>query len=665
MKLFHKFFFSVVVLSCIQYQLQAQSRYIIKFKNKSNNSFSVSNPSAFLSQRSIDRRTRYNILLDSTDIPVSPQYISSLRSVPGVAILNVSKWLNQVSIQTTDITAINTINAFSFVQSSSAIAARNITSDINDKWKNLATGTDGFRSSNLLADFYNYGLSYPQIHIHNGEFLHNIGLRGQNMIVGMLDAGYLNYLTVKAFDSVRANNQILGTHDFVALESSVNEDNAHGMQCFSTIAANIPGQFIGTAPKASFYLFRTEDFFSEYPIEEHNWVCGAERLDSAGGDLISSSLGYNVFDAPLTAASYTYAQLNGNNTISVTGADLAAKKGILVVNSAGNSGNDSWKYIITPADGDSVLAVGAVNTSGVVAPFSSYGPSSDGQVKPDVAAVGVQTVIQNPNNIVGTGNGTSFAAPIMAGLATSLWQGFPEFNNMKIIDALRKAGSIASSPNDRIGYGIPDVKKALVQLTKDFATASASVAACNTTLSWKSKDMSTMKYEIERKAPGEPDYKKIGERFGTASVFSTRSYTYTDTLVNIAAGTTSYRIRQIFDTAAGTFTADIIQSINVSLSSGCITTAINPVTAFENDLLLIPNPANNKFAIRITSQNAIPELSIQIMDALGKRIRIINTQKPSGIALIPINISGLARGKYFISIYNKNILIGTRELLKL
>ncbi len=177
--------------------------------------------------------------------------------------------------------------------------------------------------------------------------------------------------------------------------------------------------------------------------------------------------------------------------------------------------------------------------------------------------------------------------------------------------------------------------------------------------------MSTMKYEIERKAPGEPDYKKIGERFGTTSVFSTRSYTYTDTLVNVAAGTTSYRIRQIFDTAAGTFTADIIQSINVSLSSGCITTAINPVTAFENDLLLIPNPANNKFAIRITSQNAIPELSIQIMDALGKRIRIINTQKPSGIALIPINISGLARGKYFISIYNKNILIGTRELLKL
>ncbi len=664
MNLFQKILFALVFLTCLQNGLQAQSRYIIKFRNKSNNSFSISNPSAFLSQRSIERRTRYNLAFDSTDIPVSSQYISALRSVPGVTILNASKWLNQVSIQTTDSTAINKINAFSFVQSSSAIAAQNVSSD-GEKLKNLATGANSFRSGNVLADFYNYGLSFPQIHIHNGEFLHNIGLRGQNMILGMLDAGYLNYLTVKAFDSVRANNQILGTHDFVALESSVNEDNAHGMQCFSTIAANIPGQFIGTAPKASFYLFRTEDAATEYPIEEHNWVCGAERLDSAGGDLISSSLGYNVFDAPLTAASYTYAQLNGNNTISVTGADLAAKKGILVVNSAGNSGNDAWKYIITPADGDSVLAVGAVNTLGVVAGFSSFGPSSDGQVKPDVAAVGVQTVIQNPNNIVGTGNGTSFAAPIMAGLATSLWQGFPEFNNMKIIDALRKAGSIAATPNDRIGYGIPDVKKALIQLTKDFATGSASVAACNTTVSWKSKDMRAMKYEIERKAPGESNYKKIGERFGSTDVFSTHSYIITDTLVNIAAGTTNYRIRQVFDTAAGTFAADIIQSINVSLSSGCITTAINPVTAFENDLLLIPNPANNRFVIRITSQNSIPELTIHISDALGKSIKVIKAQKPSGIAMIPINISGLARGKYFISIYNKNMLLGTRELLKL
>ena len=183
----------------------------------------------------------------------------------------------------------------------------------------------------VTADVYDYGLSAAQVAIHNGQFLHNIGLRGQNMIIGMLDAGYQNYLTVKAFDSVRANGQILGTYDFVAGEVSVNEDNAHGMQCLSTIAANIPGQFVGTAPKASFYLFRTEESATEYPIEEHNWVCGAERVDSAGGDVISSSLGYydfqGVFNSPLY--NHVYADMNGNKTIPAIGADLAAKKGIL------------------------------------------------------------------------------------------------------------------------------------------------------------------------------------------------------------------------------------------------------------------------------------------------------------------------------------------------
>src|SRR5947209_2618824 len=162
--------------------------------------------------------------------------------------------------------------------------------------------------------FYNYGQSFDQVHIHNGEFLHDIGLRGQSMIIGMLDAGYQNYTSLHAFDSAIANGQVLGVYDFVDHDNSVVEDNAHGMECFSIIASDIPGQFIGTAPKADFYLFRTEDVNSEYPIEEHNWVCGAERIDSSGGDVITSSLGYNTFDNP--AFNHTYADLNGHTTIS-------------------------------------------------------------------------------------------------------------------------------------------------------------------------------------------------------------------------------------------------------------------------------------------------------------------------------------------------------------
>ena len=190
-------------------------------------------------------------------------------------------------------------------------------------------------------------------------------------------------------------------------------DGSHGMNCLSTIAANIPGQFIGKAPKASFWLYQTEDNASEYPVEEFNWVCGAERADSSGADVMSSSLGYYDFDN--ATLNYTYSNMNGNTTIAAIGADLAAKKGIIVFNAAGNEGSNAWHFLITPADGDSVVAVGAVNTNGVVGSFSSYGPSSDGQIKPDMASVGVAAMVQTTSNTIGFSNGTSFACPNMAG----------------------------------------------------------------------------------------------------------------------------------------------------------------------------------------------------------------------------------------------------------
>lgn len=663
----------LVILSALQTIEAQHTRFIVNFKNKAGTPFSLNNASAYLSQRSIERRTRYNISLDSTDLPVTPRYIDSLRSAGTVTILNVSKWLNQVSIQTTDAAAINKINSLPFVQSIAPIAARiNNTneSEIKNKLKEDVYEF-GQRSSiastnriyNIAADFYNYGLSYPQVRIHNGEFLHNIGLRGQNMIIGMLDAGYFNYTSLRAFDSVRLNGQILDTYDFVARERSVVEDNAHGMMVLSIIAANIPGEFVGTAPKANFYLYRSEDAATEYPIEEHNWVCAAERVDSAGGDVINSSLGYATFDDP--GFNYTYSQLNGNIAISTIGADLAAKKGILVMNSAGNSGAGSWKFIGAPADGDSVIAVGAVNSSGIVGSFSSYGPSSDGQIKPDIASVGVGTVIQLTNNTIGSGNGTSFASPNMAGLATCLWQGFREFNNMKIANALRQAGSTASAPNDRIGYGIPDMKKAVMNLLKDYSTATATVSACRSTINWSSKDMSAMKYEIERRAPGQSSYTKIAERFGTGSIFSNQSYQYSDTLVNVQSGTITYRIRQVIDTSATGFTADYIDTVSVSLASSCITTGIDPVTGNGAEVLLIPNPANDQVSLKVSTTNPISNLQIRITDAAGRTVRIIKESKPSGTTIFPINISNLPRGKYFVVLYNNQNLLGTMELLKL
>lgn len=658
------FFCAGVVL--ISFFTEAQTRYLIRFKDKGTSPFSISNPSPYLSARAIARRTAYNIALDSTDLPVTPRYIDSVRLAGAVTILNVSKWLNQVSIQTTDANALAKINSFSFVLSAGPIAAR----------QSEASGKSAMKSSsrkfkerssrifNITADFYNYGASYNQVHLHNGEFLHNIGLRGQNMIISMLDAGYFNYTSLRAFDSVNANGQVLGTWDFVNREGSVAEDNAHGMQCFSVIAANIPGQFVGTAPKASFYLFRSEDAATEYPIEEHNWVCAAERADSSGSNIISSSLGYNTFDGAFDNATYnhTYAQMNGNITMAAIGADLAAKKGIIVLNSAGNSGNGSWKYIVTPADADSIIAVGAVNAAGQVANFSSYGPSSDGQVKPDVASVGLGTVVQGTSNNITTNNGTSFACPNMAGLVTCLWQGFPEFNNMKIINALRQSGSVASTPNDRIGYGIPDMRKAVMSLTKEFSTANATVANCKTILNWTSKDVAGMRYEIERKLPSEISYTKIGERFGTGNVFGNRSYQYSDSLINVAAGTISYRIRQVIDTSATGLIADYIDTVAVSLANACIAT---PTTGTIELIKVSPNPSNNIFNVHLLMQEAIPNITVSLFNAEGQLVLRSVVNKPAGAYIFSLKTAHLASGKYILTLHTNQGLLTTKEILKL
>jgi serine protease AprX len=671
---------SVVLVLALGAAASAQNvirpgRYLVKFRNKANSSFTIANPAAYLSARAIARRTRYGIAIDSTDLPVTPAYLDSLRAIPTVTVINPSKWLNSASIRISDTSAgnvtavLNKINSFPFVLNASGLAQRAeafVSSTVRQPKLETADGsTAQQRVNSIEADFFSYGSSFNQIHLHNGEFLHNIGLRGQDMVLGMLDAGFQNYLTVKAFDSIRLNGQVLGTYDFVAKETSVNEDHSHGEQCLSIIAGNLPGQYIGTAPKASFYLFRTEDAATEFPIEEHNWVCGAERVDSAGGDVISSSLGYYDFDAPLQSLSHPFSDMTGNITMAAIGADLAAKKGVLVVNAAGNEGDKPWGRIITPADGDSVLAVGAVNVAGVPGSFTSRGPSADGQVKPDVASVGVNTVIANQSNTISSGNGTSYACPNMAGLATCLWQGFPEFDNMKIIYALRRAGTRANNPNDTIGYGIPDVKKALLGLTKDFSTATASMGTCKTTIGWTSKDITNMRYEIERKAPGESVFTKVSERYGTGSLFANHSYTSTDSLINVQAGTITYRIRQVIDTAAATFSADYIDTVTVNLAASCITTAIPTVNPTGIDIVLQPNPTRGAVTLKITTATAISDLQVSITDAQGKLIRRTAHSKGSGTSLIRIETTGLASGKYFVSVSGKGQLLGTRELVKL
>ncbi|WP_121357390.1 S8 family serine peptidase [Flavisolibacter nicotianae] len=662
-----QFLVSLLILTAAASNAQSYGRYIVRFKNKATTPYAIANPLPYLSQRAIDRRTTYNIAIDSTDLPVTSRYIDSVRLAGAVTILNVSRWLNQVSIQTNDAAALAKIASFAFVERTAPIAAKRV----GDSGKE---GIQAKRFSNRklkkarhfkpAADYFNYGSSFPQIHIHNGEFLHNIGLRGQGMVIGMIDAGFYHYTTLKAFDSVNQNGQVLGVYDFVAKDNSVIEDHTHGMQCFSVIAANVPGQFVGSAPKAGFYLFRSEDAASEYPIEEHNWVCAAERVDSAGGDVISSSLGYNTFDD--ASFNHTYADLNGNTTMAAIGADLAAKKGILVLNSAGNEGAGSWGKIVTPADGDSVLAVGAVSASGIPGSFSSRGPSADGQVKPDVASVGVNAVVQTASNTIGTNNGTSFSCPNMAGLATCLWQGFREFNNMRIVKAIQQAGDRVTTPNDTTGYGIPDMVKATLLLLKDFSSATATTSACKTSLAWTSKDAKGMRYEIERKAPGETAFSKIGEKAAAGTIFGTQHYQFTDSLINIQAGTLTYRIRQWADTASSVAQgADYIDTVSVVLASSCITTPVTNVPVSAEEFVVSPNPAIDQIRCRLTTTYPIPQLTLRLVDSKGAIVQVVHTSKLSGTATFELPLRQLAKGSYYVAAYNGEKRIATKEFMKL
>jgi hypothetical protein len=660
----------LLLTACSIFRCPAQAqmtRYLVKFKDKANSPYTLSNPSAYLSQRAIDRRAKYNIQLDSTDLPVTPVYLAQLAAVPNVTILNVSKWLNQVSIQTTDAAALITINALPFVQAVSPIAARTQPQGRGSKWSKFQREQEPqpppqeLKTETIAGDYYDYGTAaFNEIHLLNGEFLHNLGLHGETMQVALLDAGYYHYNSLAAFDSANTNGQILATWDFVKNEPSVAEDNSHGMSCLSTMAANIPGQFIGTSPKATFYLYRTEDVSSEYPVEEHNWVCAAERADSSGADIISSSLGYSTFDN--ATLNHSYADLDGKTTIAAKGAALAARKGMLLFIAAGNSGSDAWHYILTPADADSILAVGAVDINGNPGSFSSYGPSADGRVKPDIAAPGVGVVIATAGNTVGFGSGTSYACPKMAGLGTCLWQAFPEFSNVKIMTAIRQAGSISTTPNNRVGYGIPDMKKAFATLLTDYANSSASLQNCTVTLNWTSKDIGAMKYEIELKTAGDTSFRKIADINPVdGSVLAAHSYQFNYALNNTGAETLAFRIRQVIDTSATTYTAVFLDTTSMTIAHACVQTP--PLV--ENHVTVSPNPFQDQLTVTIETNEAVPALCLRLYNMNGVKVGEYQASKSAGKAVFYLHLRHLAKGAYILVADDARQKIGTARLLRL
>ena len=456
-----------LLILVIQRTAAQEYKYLVHLKDKNNSGFSLSNPSAFLSEKSIQRRSKQHIAIDSTDLPINRSYVDSIATLPDVRVLNKSKWFNQVLISISDTNTIQQFLSFSFVISTEPVNNRNVLKKENrvsvnqqSMMPNTSSIASGNRTGTASQDAYNYGNSLSQIHIHHGEYLHNLGFHGEGMTIAVLDDGFKNYLDNPAFDSVRMDHRILGTYDYVNGKTSVSEEDQHGANCFSIIASNVPGTLIGTAPAASFWLFKTEDVFSESPVEEQNWIAAAEFADSAGVDLITTSLGYDYFDDPVYDIHYP--ERNGHSSIITLAANRAVSKGIIVTASQGNSGGETSekKYVICPADGDSVFAVGAVDINNQIAGFSSWGPNASGQIKPDGVSVGLGTFVMGPDGTPHAGNGTSYANPNLAGLITCLWQAFPEFVLHDILSAVRQSSNMFSSPDDRFGFGLPDFEKA-------------------------------------------------------------------------------------------------------------------------------------------------------------------------------------------------------------
>lgn len=649
--------FCIIFIAFHNNSLAQFSRYIIQLKDKAGTPFLISNPSQFLAQRAIDRRKRYNINIDESDLPVTPAYIDSIRLSGNVTILTVSKWFNQVCIQTTDATALNKINSFSFVKSSGPVAARffNVIQPRNTQLgavteKQLPAVAGRPQSP---ADFYNYGQSYPQVHLHNAEFLHNHGFRGEGMQMAIMDAGFYHYKSLPTFDSIRTNNQVLETWDFVSGKASVNEEFAHGTNCLSTIAANMPGLFVGTAPKTSFYLYRTEDVGSEYPIEEHNWAAAAERADSLGADVFSVSLGYTTFDNSIF--DYTYANMDGNTTLIARAANLAAKKGIVVVVAAGNEGEDPWHYITTPADAISVLSVGAVDTSKRIANFSSFGPSANGQIKPDIAAVGFRAVVANANTGAPSfGYGTSFACPIMAGVTTCLWQAFPEVNNMQIIDALRHSSDRFTTPDNRTGYGIPNVKNAFVLLIKKLYTQQITESAnCTVNMQLTVKAAADMSLELERKLPAETTYKTIALVKNTNSSFIQSNFSYADDLSSIAASMSiQYRIKMTIAADTSFYLDSAIINYIPNCNTGNVTEKIS----------IHPNPVTENLFVTI-ERNTPANTAIEMYTTTGQKVYSLYNQPVNGEQTFTIPVKQLSPGVYVVAVFINDKKVTTKKVI--
>lgn len=429
---------------------QNTQQYLVLFSDKANSTYNVATPRQFLSERAIQRRNRQSISITTQDLPVNISYLNAIKQT-GAKVGFTSRWFNGALVEAND-TQLQQILSLPYVkgiEGNTPLQKRNIA--------NRATRQKAkFEAFDTAPDF---GLAYMQNNMIGVDKMHEQGFRGEGMLIAILDAGYSSVNTLPVFSHLFNENKIVGTYDFVNNKSFVYEGSSHGTAVLSCLAAQQTSRLVGTAPNASYLLLRTEDTENESLLEEVNWLIAAEYADSLGVDLINSSLGYTEFDNPAT--NHQYKDFDGKTTIAARAAALAAAKGIICTISAGNEGNSDWKYISTPADADSVLSVGAVDAYQSYVVFTSIGPSADGRIKPDVAAMGQSVAVANAFGNYTTTSGTSFASPILCGMVAGFWQANPQMKAQEVIRVIQQSGSTYTKPTPQLGYGVPHFERAM------------------------------------------------------------------------------------------------------------------------------------------------------------------------------------------------------------
>lgn len=431
--------------------------------DKQGSDYSLEHPGRWLSHKSIERRRRQGLSLDSTDLPVSRQHLKNIektangfihqekRSSMEWTIIGTSRWQNTVLVRSNDSTLLSHLATLDCIKTSCQVWESPDSIErgfpkikVSDKW---------FTWDSIRGEYYGHGRD--QIEMLNGHRLHNIGHKGSGITIAVLDGGFQNCDLIPIFQKTN----ILGVKDFVYPNSThFYRETDHGTKVLSAMAANEPQILVGTSPEARYWLLRCEDQQTEQPVEEDYWTMAAEFADSAGVDIISSSLGYNEYDAHL--GDYRLRDLDGKTALISRTASLLARKGIILVNSAGNLGMGPWKKITFPADAEDILTVGAVNNDRKNAPFCGVGPTQDGRVKPDVMALGSPASLISGRGTVIRDMGTSFSTPIVAGLVACLWQSLPNKTAKEIINLVRQTSSQYQEPDNIYGYGIPNFWRA-------------------------------------------------------------------------------------------------------------------------------------------------------------------------------------------------------------